>query len=109
MSQMPKSTDPAAASSAATFPLDLAKSSIRYVNFCRVTGTPEEMVIDLGLQTAEHAIDTVWQADQRVILSFSTAKRLLGALQATLHHHESAFGVIETNIDKRVVESAKKR
>jgi hypothetical protein len=106
MSQMPQATEPAPL--AASFPLDLAALSTRYVNFCRVMGTPEEMVIDFGLQAGDQPSDGVWQTDQRVILTLETAKRLLGALQATLAHHESTFGVIETNIDKRVVESAKR-
>jgi hypothetical protein len=40
--------------------------------------------------------------NQRIILNFFTAKRLLGALQLSVARHEQVFGVLETDIQKRV-------
>ncbi|MCE9551915.1 MAG: DUF3467 domain-containing protein [Planctomycetes bacterium] len=35
-------------------------------------------------------------------MNYNTAKRLLGALQMSIARHEQAFGVLETNVQKRV-------
>ncbi|MEK6234575.1 MAG: DUF3467 domain-containing protein [Planctomycetales bacterium] len=75
-----------------------------YANFCRVTGTPEEVILDLGLNTT--APGTVAASpvfvQQRVILNYYTAKRMLIALQMTIQRHEENFGVLETDVRKRV-------
>jgi hypothetical protein len=39
---------------------------------------------------------------QRVIMNFFTAKRLLAALQMSVQRHEAVFGVLETDIQKRL-------
>ena len=74
-----------------------------YANFCRVSATPEELILDLGLNPQPigpaHAKVTV---SQRVIMNHYTAKRLLTALAAALQRHEQVFGVLETDIRKRV-------
>jgi hypothetical protein len=52
-----------------------------YANFCRVTATPEEVLLDFGLNPqpfAEGRQDV--KANQRVAMSFFTAKRLLSAI-----------------------------
>ena len=53
-----------------------------YANFCRVTGTPEELIIDFGLnnQPIGTPVDPI-SITQRIIVNFFTAKRLLGALE----------------------------
>jgi hypothetical protein len=40
--------------------------------------------------------------DQRVIMNFYTAKRLTASLQMSIERHEKVFGLIETDIEKRV-------
>jgi hypothetical protein len=42
--------------------------------------------------------------NQRIVLNFYTAKRLLHALHVSVQRHEKVFGNIETDIQKRVVE-----
>lgn len=75
-----------------------------YANFCRVTGTPEELIIDFGLNTQPFGVPTdPIQITQRIVTNFFTAKRMLHALQMTLQRHEAAFGVLETDVQKRVV------
>lgn len=75
-----------------------------YANFCRVSSTPEELILDLGLnpQPLDPA-NTEISVGQRIILNHYTAKRLLSALSMALQRHEQAFGVLETDIRKRVV------
>ena len=74
-----------------------------YANFCRVTGTPEELIIDFGLNQQPMGIpkDAI-RVKQRIIVNFFTAKRLLAALSMSVQRHEQVFGVLETDIQKRV-------
>ncbi len=74
-----------------------------YANFCRVTGTPEELIIDFGLNTQPVGIpEKPIRVTQRIILNHFTAKRLLAALSMSVQRHEAAFGVLETDVRKRV-------
>jgi len=74
-----------------------------YANFCRVTGTPEELIIDFGLNPQPVGIPTEpIKVGQRIIVNFFTAKRLLGALSMSVQRHEAVFGVLETDINKRL-------
>jgi hypothetical protein len=74
-----------------------------YANFVRVTGTPEELIVDFGLnkQVSGDAQDPI-HLTQRLVLNFFTAKRLAGALQMAVQRHEMAFGVLETDIQRRL-------
>jgi hypothetical protein len=74
-----------------------------YANFCRVTGSPEELIIDFGLnsQPMGPPAEPI-KVTQRLIVNFFTAKRLLGALSMAIQRHEAAFGVLETDIQKRL-------
>lgn len=74
-----------------------------YANFCRVTGSPEELIVDFGLNpqpmgVPKHPIGVT----QRIILNYFTAKRLLAALSMSIQRHEAVFGVLETDVQKRV-------
>ncbi|MFV2066142.1 MAG: DUF3467 domain-containing protein [Pirellulales bacterium] len=80
-----------------------------YANFCRVTGTPEELIIDFGLNTQPVGIPTEKIViTERIVLNYFTAKRMLAALQMSVQRHEAAFGVLETDIQKRVQPSARR-
>mgnify|MGYP003551637389 CR=1 FL=1 len=80
-----------------------SKAVADYANFCRLTGTPEELVIDFGLNPQPIGVPTQpIPLSQRVITSWHTAKRLMHVLQLTIARHESAFGVLETDIQRRV-------
>jgi hypothetical protein len=83
--------------------IDDSRVAANYVSFCRVTGTPEELIIDFGLNPlpsgiADHSI----LVTQRIVMNFFTAKRTLHALQLTLERHEGVFGVLETDVQRRV-------
>ena len=73
-----------------------------YANFCRVTGSPEELIVDFGLNPQPVGIpkDPI-SVKQRIIVNYYTAKRLLHALQMSVQRHEAVFGVLETDIQKR--------
>jgi hypothetical protein len=77
-----------------------------YANFCRVTGTPEELIVDFGLNPQPVGLPTQpIVVTQRMVTNYYTAKRMLHALQMTIARHEQAFGVLETDIQKRIVGS----
>jgi hypothetical protein len=83
--------------------IDDSKVLALYANFCRVTGTPEELIIDFGLNPQPFGIPTQpIPVTQRIITNFYTAKRMLAALQMTIQRHEGVFGVLETDVQKRV-------
>ena len=74
-----------------------------YANFCRVSSTPEEMILDLGLNPQPMGVGEITiNVSQRIIMNHYTAKRLLSALSMALQRHEQAFGVLETDVRKRV-------
>ena len=79
-----------------------------YANFCRVTGSPEELIIDFGLNSQPMGVPTEPIAiKQRIIVNFFTAKRLLAALHMSVQRHEQAFGILETDVQKRLQPAAK--
>jgi hypothetical protein len=73
-----------------------------YSNFCRVTATPEEVILDFGLNPQPFASGAQpVKANQRTVLNFYTAKRLLVALEKTIQRHEQTFGTIELDVRRR--------
>jgi hypothetical protein len=74
-----------------------------YANFCRVSSTAEELILDLGLNPQPYATgEATVKVSQRIIMNHFTAKRLLAALGMALQRHENAFGMVETDVRKRV-------
>ena len=83
--------------------IDDADALATYSNFCRVTGTPEELIIDFGLNPQPFGVPTSpIPIKQRIITNFYTAKRMLHALTLTVQRHEATFGVLETDVQRRV-------
>ena len=87
----------------AQFQVDTSDLSTVYANFCRVTGTPEELVLDFGLNTqmSPQASETI-KLTHRLVMNFYTAKRLLGALHMAIQQHENVYGALEIDVQKRV-------
>ena len=87
--------------------LDESSLEASYSNFCRVTGTPEEVIIDFALNPTPFARqDQTVKVDKRLVLNHYTAKRLFAALQQTILRHEQNFGVIELNVQRRLTPAA---
>jgi hypothetical protein len=104
-----ESTEPESTAPAAEHPVhrqvtvDASKAHAAYSNFCRVTGTPEELIIDFGLNSQPMGVPSEpIEISQRIVVNYYTAKRLLAALQMSVQRHEAAFGVLETDVQKRV-------
>ena len=91
------------------FPMETAKPlPVTYTNFVRVSVTPEELILDLALNTqvtpdAKQPI----QVTNRVVMNFFTVKRLSLALQQVLQQHEAVYGPIELDFQKRAVRGGK--
>src|SRR5438874_3721068 len=85
------------------FSVDMSGLSTAYANFARVTGTPEELILDFGLNTqmTPQAGEPV-KLTHRLVMNYYTAKRLLGALHMAIHQHEQVYGVLEIDIQNRV-------
>ena len=114
MAQTPEQNQPAADANhaaQATRPqihIDDSKTTALYANFCRVTGTPEELIVDFGLNPQPFGTPTEPIAvTQRIVMNFYTAKRMLHALGMTVQRHEATFGEMELDIQKRVQPSAR--
>jgi hypothetical protein len=83
--------------------VDDSRAVTGYANFCRLTGTPEELLIDFGLNAQPFGTPTQpLRVTQRVVTNLFTAKRLLHALHLAVQRHEAVFGALETDVQKRV-------
>jgi hypothetical protein len=102
---LPQTQDPAAAAQQQVqIVIDDSKVIASYANFCRVMGTPEELIIDFGLNPQPFDVPTSpIPVTQRIITNFYTAKRMLHALALTIERHEATFGALEVNVERRVV------
>lgn len=107
ISNRPETTAPASQQASPPSPvpqvqIDESEIVANYANFCRVTGTPEELLLDFGLNPHPFDIPTEpIPVSQRIITNFYTAKRLIYALQLTIERHEKTFGAVEPNLDRR--------
>lgn len=82
--------------------VDESQANAAYANFARITATSDEVIIDFALNPHPFAVGrTELMVSQRLVLSFYTAKRLLGALQITIQRHEAAFGAVEIDVRQR--------
>lgn len=105
MTDAPDSSAPVAGDPTPTFSpqVDISKAQCLYINFCRVTSTPEELVFDFAYQmTPTSDADPPLVTPQRITLGQLTAKRLLAVLQMTIQRHETAFGTVKTTIEDRL-------
>lgn len=79
-----------------------------YANVVRMNGNPEELVVDFNFTTDPNKpIDNTMHVEQRIVMSYYTAKRMQEALDVTLTRYEQAFGPIELDPNKRVKKPGK--
>lgn len=101
--QAPQQQQPAQQAQPPQLKVDDSNIMALYANFCRVTGSPEELSIDFGFNPQPVGVPTEpIKVKQRIIVNFYTAKRLLAALSMSVQRHEQVFGVLETDINKRL-------
>jgi Protein of unknown function (DUF3467) len=81
---------------------------VTYTNFVRVSVTPEELALDLGLNLQMDADpNQQFRASNRIVMSFYTAKRMSHALQQVVQQYEAVYGPVELDFNKRVLPGAK--
>lgn len=78
-----------------------------YANAFRTNATPEEVMIDFGVnlpapQTPQDAPrQVVFQLSNRIIMNYHSAKRLAITLSNLIRQHEQQFGELELDVAKR--------
>ena len=83
---------------------DDSGAAVCYANFCRVSRSPEEIILDVGLNPHPGGgVPPKVTVAQRIVMNPYTAKRLLGALSVALRQHEQTFGEVQVDVRKRVV------
>ena len=83
--------------------VDDSRVTAAYANFTRVTGSPEEIIFDFGLNPQPVGVPKEpIVINQRIVMNFYTAKRLAAALQMSIDRHEQIFGTLETDVEKRI-------
>lgn len=104
MSDQPKVDPQAPPQQNQSFPLDYENLSTVYTNFCHMSVTPEELILDFGLNPTFSPTPTATpiKMTHRVVMNFYTAKRLLSFLHRIIDQHESNYGALELDINKRV-------
>ena len=90
--------------------IDERNMTTSYANAFRSNGTPEEVMLDFGLnligaapQQAQQAqqAEIIFQVSNRVIMNYFSAKRLAIALSQLIRRHEDQFGELELDTAKR--------
>src|SRR5690242_17072445 len=75
-----------------------------YVNTCHLSGTPEELILDFGLNIdPSSAGRREIKASDRLVMNYFTAKRLWASLGMMVQRFEATFGGIELDSGRRVV------
>jgi hypothetical protein len=83
-----------------TIALDEAGAKTSYSNFCYTAGTREGVLFGFGFHDWQPANPI--KVDAKVEMSYFNAKRLLATLNQVIKRHETAFGEIEIDINKRL-------
>jgi hypothetical protein len=75
-----------------------------YANICRIGQSPNELIIDFGLNPNFFGGTPVepFRMECRILLSHDGAKRLALHLGNALQTYESTYGVIELDVTKRI-------
>lgn len=77
-----------------------------YANGFRTNGTPEEVILDFGLNVAgppgqKDQPEILFQVNDRIIMNYYSAKRLALTLTQLIRRHEDQFGELELDVNKR--------
>ena len=84
--------------------LNEKNAHVTYANYFRVSGTPDEFVLDFALDSnlflpGKRELELT----ERLVLSPYTVKRLVSVLVAALQRHETRFGPIEADPRRRML------
>jgi hypothetical protein len=84
--------------------IDATGMRTTYGNFYRVTGNPEEVLLDFGFysQVVTPGGPESVKLTDRLVMNFYTAKKLHAVLQTIVSRHEEAYGEIQPDPAKRL-------
>jgi hypothetical protein len=84
--------------------INIASLRTTYANVCRIAQTPNEVIVDFGLNPNffGQILPEPLTLENRIILSHDAAKRLLLHLADTIQSYEAQYGVIELDVRKRM-------
>lgn len=84
--------------------IDAAGINTTYANVCRIAQTPNEVIVDFGMNPNffGQILDEPLKLTTRVIFSHDAAKRLCLHLTATIQNFEARYGQIELDVTKRL-------
>jgi hypothetical protein len=81
--------------------IDETRMRTTYANTIRTSVTPDEVVLDFGLNmpmpTPDNRPMLVFDVGSRVVLNWRGAKRLAASLIQVVNQHEAQFGQIDMN------------
>lgn len=82
--------------------VDETKMVTTYANTIRTSTTPDELVLDFGLNLAGQAgpnepVKMLFSVGSRVVMNWTGAKRLMASLQQAVGQYEQAYGTIDIN------------
>ena len=89
--------------------IDESNVKTSYASGFRPIVTAEEVILDFGMNLArltgdkKSPYEVVFQANNRVIMSYYSTKRLAIALGQVVRRFEEKFGVLELNAAKRSI------
>jgi hypothetical protein len=88
--------------------IDASNLRTTYANVCRIAQTPNEVIIDFGMNPNffGQILDEPLKLDQRVIFSHDAAKRLCLHLTASIQNFEAKYGPIELDVTKRLKQTS---
>ncbi len=85
--------------------IDESKTRTTYANAFRHHATPQELIVDFGINVVTQSkpaegddpatAQMSFQIDNRLVLNYLTAKRLAGTLVNLVQAHEKRFGEIK--------------
>ncbi|MDD4889714.1 MAG: DUF3467 domain-containing protein [Phycisphaerae bacterium] len=86
--------------------LDERNMKTSYANAFRSNGTPEEVMLDFGVNVVNppqqgETPEIVFQISERIVLNYYSAKRLAITLSQLIRRHEEQFGELELDVAKR--------
>ena len=90
-------------------PIDLSKMETVYTNFFRLSlsSSTEEVLMDIGvhsgIMTQPGVVEPI-HLTKRLVMNPYVAKRVMESLRQIIARYEQMFGVLETDIRKRVAQ-----
>lgn len=87
--------------------VDEREMSTSYANAFRTNGTPDEVMLDFGLNLVGQAAgeknqpEILFKVNHRIIMNYYSAKRLAITLSQLIRRHEEQFGELEMDAAKR--------